>query len=61
MPVSDPPAARAALDRISHGVGFDTTPIATALNWAVGLGRYSERKKIGRLVAAPLSDQEPAA
>jgi len=28
-----PAAARAALDRISHGVDFDTTPIATALNW----------------------------
>jgi hypothetical protein len=28
-----PPAARAVMDRISHGVGFDTTPIATALNW----------------------------
>jgi hypothetical protein len=28
-------AAPAALDRISHGVGFDTTPIATALNWGV--------------------------
>ncbi len=27
------PAARAAMDRISHGVDFDTTPIETALNW----------------------------
>jgi hypothetical protein len=27
-------AAPAALDRISHGVDFDTTPIETALNWA---------------------------
>ena len=26
-----PPAARAAMDRISHAVGFDTTPIETAL------------------------------
>jgi len=26
-------AAPAALDTINHGVGFDTTPIATALNW----------------------------
>jgi hypothetical protein len=30
-----PAAAPAALDRISHGVGFATTPIATALNWGM--------------------------
>ena len=28
-----PPAARAALDRISHGVDFRHHPIETALNW----------------------------
>jgi hypothetical protein len=26
-----PPAARAAMDRISHGVDFDTTPIVETL------------------------------
>jgi hypothetical protein len=28
-------AAAPALDRISHGVDFDITPIETALNWSV--------------------------
>ena len=33
-------AAPAALDRISYGVDFDTTPIETALNWgALALAR----------------------
>ena len=38
-----PPAARAAMDRISHAVGFDTTPIETALTLLTS-GPASARK-----------------
>jgi len=45
--VERPPAARAAMDRISHGVDFATTPIETALNWGrvPALSRFSRPRE----------------
>ena len=58
-----PPAARAAMDKISHGVDFRHHPMETALNWVPGVSSFdansSRTRARGAALAARARGQHP--